>query len=167
MTRTITVSQPGLVDSSLSLSEAGAPDGTFAFRGLLKRSAQLDLTHQRLTFTTLGLLGRTVRAAAADGSTVGEFQQTGILGRGDAEVNGRRYRLKVSGVLWRRYQWVAADGTEAMWLKLGGFLRTTGTIGIRDTAVPDDAAALIGLGLIARRALESDSGGGAAAAAAS
>lgn len=53
---------------------------------------------------------------------------------------------------------------EAMGLKRGGFLRTIGTISIPDAAVLDDAAALIGLGLMARRALESVSGGGAAEA---
>jgi hypothetical protein len=164
MMRTITVTQPGLIDSSLRLVEKGTPEGTLSFSGLLKRSAQLNLGHQRLTFTTLGLLGRTVRAEAADGSTVGDFRQTGLLGRGDAEVSGRRYRLKISGVLARRFSWVDASGTEAMCLKLGGLLRTSGTIDVADTAVPDDVAVLIGLGLIARRASESDSGGGAAAA---
>ena len=108
-----------------------------------------------MTFTTVGLFGRTVRADAADGSPVGEFRQDGLLGRGGAEINGRHYRLKVSGVLARRYYWVAADGTEAMCLKLGGLLRTSGTIEITHSA-PDDAAVLIGLRLIARRASESD-----------
>lgn len=164
MTRTITVTQLGVIDSSLSLSETGKPDGKIAFSGLLKRSAKLEIEHQRLTFTTLGFLGRKVRADAANGNLVGEFQQTGILGRGDAAVNGRRYRLGVSGVLARRYHWVATDGTEVMCFKVGGLLRATGTIKIPDSAVPDDAAALIGLGLIARRALESYSGGGAVAA---
>ena len=67
-------------------------------------------------------------------------------------------------MLARRYHWVAADGTEAMCLKLGGFLRTNGQIEIPDSTAPADAAVLIGLGLIARRAVESDSGSGAAAA---
>lgn len=166
MTRTITVTQPGLIDSSLSLREADTTlDGTIAFRGLLKRRAQLELGRQQLTFTTLGPLGRTVRADSASGSTIGEFHQTGILGRGTAEVNGRHYRLKASGVLARRYHWIAADGTEVMTFKLGGFLRTRGTIKIPDTAVPDDSVVLIGLGLIARRAMETDSGAGAAAGA--
>ncbi|HXH81185.1 hypothetical protein [Nocardioides sp.] len=162
MMRTIAVTQPALIDSSLSLLEEGTPDGTFSFRGLLKRSAQLDLGHQRLTFTTLGLLGRSVRAEAVDGSGVGEFRQTGITGRVDAEVNGRRYRLKVIGVLARRYCWIDTDGTAAVCLKLGGLVRTSGTIEITETTGPDDASVLIGLGLMARRALESDSGSGAA-----
>ena len=165
MKRTITVIQPALTNSSLKLIEAGTPEGRFSFSGLLKRSARLDLGQQRLTFTTLGLLGRTVRADAADGSTVGEFHQTGLLGRGDAEVSGRHYRLKISGVLVRRFSWVDADDIETMCLKLGGMLRTRGTIEVSDRAVSEDVAVLIGLGLIARRASESDSGGGAAAAA--
>ena len=165
MKRTITVIQPALTNSSLKLIEAGTPEGRFSFSGLLKRSARLDLGHQRLTYTTLGLLGRAVRADAADGRTVGEFRQTGIMGRGDAEISGRHYRLKISGVLARRFSWVDADDTETMCLKLGGMLRTRGTIEVSDTAVPEDVAVLIGLGIIARRASESDPGGGAAAAA--
>lgn len=165
MMRTITVTQPALIDSSLRLTEEGTPEGTFWFTGLSRRSAQLNHGHQQLTFTTLGLLGRTVRACAADGSTVGEFRRTGLLGNGDAEVNSRHYRLKISGVLARRFYWVDADGAEAMCLKLGGLLRTSGAIEISDSAVPDDAAVLIGMGLIARRASESDSGGAGAGAA--
>ena len=123
MMRTITVTQPHLTNSSLSMIEEGAPEGTFSFTGLFKRSAQLHQGHHQLTFTTLGLLARTVRAEAADGSTVGEFHQSGLLGKGDAEVNNcRHYRLKTSGVRTRRYHWLAADGTEAMCLKLGGLL---------------------------------------------
>ncbi|MCX6396497.1 MAG: hypothetical protein NTV23_08430 [Propionibacteriales bacterium] len=164
MARTITVTQRALTDSTLTLTEAGAPDGTFSFRGLLKRSAELNLGHQQMTFTTQGLLGRSVRADDADGRTVGEFHQTGVLGRGDAEVDGHRYRLKVSGVFSPSFHWVAVDGTEAMCLKLGGLLRTTGTIEISDTTTAEHAAVLIGLGLVARRALESDSSSGAVAA---
>ena len=161
MSRTVTVTQPALFGSALSLSEVGTPEGRFSFDGPLKRSAQLALGHQQLTFTTLGMLGRTVRVDAAGGHSVGEFRQTGLFGRGVAEVNGRSYRLKVSGVFARRLHWVDAGGTEAVCLKFGGVLRTSGTIEITDAAVSDDAAVLIGLGLIARRTYESDSGAGA------
>lgn len=164
MMRTITVTQPVLIGSTLSLIEDGMPEGVFSFTGLFKRLAHLNDGHQRLTFTTLGVLGRTVRVDAADGTTVGEFHQTGILGRGDAKVNGRHYRLKVSGVLARRFRWVDSGGTEAMCLKLGGLVRTSGTIEIAHSAVRDDAAVLIGLGLVARSASQSDSGGAVAAA---
>ncbi len=164
MMRTITVTQPALLGSSLNLIEVGRPEGTFSCSGIFKRSAQLDQGHQQLTFTTLGLLGRTVRADTADGSTVGEFHQTGLLGKGDAEVNGRHYRLETKGILARRFYWVDAEGAEAMRLKLGGLLRTSGTIEVADTAVPEDAVVLVGLGLVARRASESDSSAGAGAA---
>ncbi len=50
MPRTITVTRPDRVGSSLSLTEVGGADGLLSFSGLLKRSAQLDLGHQRLTF---------------------------------------------------------------------------------------------------------------------
>ncbi|CAB4701275.1 MAG: hypothetical protein F2667_05050 [Actinobacteria bacterium] len=155
--RTITVTQPALINSSLILSEAAGTEGKVAFAGLLKRSAHLDLGNQRIDFTTLGLLGRAVRARAADGTTIGEFHQTGILGRGYAAIDGRRYRLRISGVLSRRFSWVDAHGTEAVRLTLGGVLRTSGVVHVADSAVPDDVAVLIGLGLIARRASESGS----------
>jgi hypothetical protein len=162
MKRTITVTQPALMNSSLSLTEAGSPEGRFSFNGFLKRAAELHLGPQQLTFTTQGLLGRTVGAVATNGSTIGEFRQTGFLGRGAAEVNGRRYRLKISGVLARRFTWINADGTQAMSLKLGGFVRTRGIIEVCDSTVPDDVPVLIGLGLVTRRAYESKSAGGAA-----
>ena len=156
------MTQPALTSSSLKLAEVGAADGSFSFSGLLKRSAQLDLGHHCLTFTTAGLLGRTVRAEA-DGRAVGEFRRSGLLGKGEAEVDGRRYRLEVGGVLVRRYHWVDSEGIGVMSLKLGGVLRTSGSIEVTDAAVFDDVAVLVGLGLVARRAAENDSGGGAAA----
>lgn len=160
--RTITVSQPGLTRSALDLTEAGASGGRFEFHGLLKRSVRFDLGDWELTFTTTGLLGHTIRIEDAEG-VLGEFRQSGILGKGEAVVDGRRYRLKRRGVLSHRFAWLDGDDTEAVRVKLGGFLRTSGTVEVADGVAPSEAAALIGLGLIAaRRAADGDSGGGAA-----
>ncbi|WP_104106216.1 hypothetical protein [Nocardioides sp. 616] len=163
MRRTITVTQPSLVDSSLRLVDEGGFEGTITFHGVLTRSAQLNLGPDRLTFTTSGLLGRTLLAETAGGSAVGEFRETGLMGRGDAEVGGRRYRLRISGVWARQFSWEDVDGSQAMSLKLGGLLRTSGTIDVSATAVPDDVPVLIGLGLMLHRAANRDSGGAAGA----
>lgn len=155
--RTITVTQPSLVNPSLRLVEDGAPEGVITFHGLLSRSAELSLGADQLTLTTSGLLGRTLRAVTATGSIAGEYRQSGLIGRrGDAEVGGRRYRLEVGGVLSRRLCWEDVDGSPVMSLHLGGLLRTSGTIEVSAKAVPGDVAVLIGLGLMVHHAEDRD-----------
>lgn len=145
--RTISVTQPALLRSALDLAESGGESGSFAFQGLLRRTALLDLGDRTVTLTTTGLLGGKVRAEDAEG-VVAEFRQTGFRSKGVATIEGRRYALKSRGVLSHRYLWLDRADTEVVRIDLSGLLRTKGTIEVAYGVDPRSAAALIALGLL-------------------
>lgn len=160
--RTITVTQPQLGKSALTLTEAGAEIGSYRPDGLFKRSASLVQPGQVTNLIPQGLLGRKV-LAVSNGATLAQFNQTGLLGRGNAQVRGVTYRLKTIGVFNPQYVWVAPDGTEAIKFKLKSLLRTSGSIEIAESINPIDLPALLGFGLFVRAAAENNTADAAGA----